>query len=87
MTLIEYAVEMPGSVLAALEQRLDKYKAQEEAAKTEGNSSKVRRMGRIVKQYTDAIKQHKAGKPFAVEDLPTPPGEASHYKLRSCSPM
>lgn len=85
--LIEYTVEMPGSVLEALEQRLDKYKAQEEAAKTEGNSSKVRRMGRIVKQYLDAIKQHKAGKPFAVEDLPTPPGEASHEKFRSCSPM
>lgn len=33
-------------------------------------------MGRIVKQYEQAIKQHRAGKPIAVDELPTPPGYA-----------
>ncbi|XP_055621547.1 coiled-coil and C2 domain-containing protein 1-like isoform X2 [Toxorhynchites rutilus septentrionalis] len=64
------------SVLEALQQRLEKYKSVEKAAKDEANASKARRIGRIVKQYEDAIKQHKAGKPIAVEDLPTPPGYA-----------
>jgi coiled-coil and C2 domain-containing protein 1 len=31
-------------------------------------------MGRIIKQYQDAIKMHRAGKPFDAEELPTPPG-------------
>ncbi|GLG98933.1 Uncharacterized protein GBIM_05497 [Gryllus bimaculatus] len=64
----------PTTVLEALEQRLIKYKSAEQAAKEEGNSSKVRRMGRIVKQYESAIKMHKAGKPIPVDELPTPPG-------------
>uniref|UniRef100_A0A182P851 Coiled-coil and C2 domain-containing protein 1-like n=1 Tax=Anopheles epiroticus TaxID=199890 RepID=A0A182P851_9DIPT len=62
------------TVLEALEQRLEKYKSVEQAAKDEGNSSKARRMGRIVKQYQDAIKMHKAGKPIPIDELPTPPG-------------
>ncbi|XP_035898568.1 coiled-coil and C2 domain-containing protein 1-like isoform X1 [Anopheles stephensi] len=62
------------TVLEALEQRLEKYKAVEQAAKDEGNGSKARRMGRIVKQYQDAIKMHKAGKPIPIDELPTPPG-------------
>ncbi|XP_052871973.1 coiled-coil and C2 domain-containing protein 1-like [Anopheles cruzii] len=62
------------SVLEALEQRLEKYKSVEQAAKDEGNSSKARRMGRIVKQYQDALKLHKAGKPIPIDELPTPPG-------------
>uniref|UniRef100_A0A182MYA9 Coiled-coil and C2 domain-containing protein 1-like n=1 Tax=Anopheles dirus TaxID=7168 RepID=A0A182MYA9_9DIPT len=62
------------TVLEALEQRLEKYKSVEQAAKDEGNSSKARRMGRIVKQYQDAIKAHKAGKPIPIDELPTPPG-------------
>ncbi|XP_054284049.1 coiled-coil and C2 domain-containing protein 1-like isoform X2 [Macrosteles quadrilineatus] len=70
----EYVVEMPATVMEALEQRLAKYKSQEEAAKAEGNASKARRMGRIVKQYNDAIKLCKAGKPIPVDELPTPPG-------------
>lgn len=65
---------MPATVMEALEQRLAKYKSQEEAAKAEGNASKARRMGRIVKQYNDAIKLCKAGKPIPVDELPTPPG-------------
>ncbi|CAB0009523.1 unnamed protein product [Nesidiocoris tenuis] len=66
----------PATVMEALEQRLSKFKEQEENAKKEGNTSKVRRMGRIVKQYQDAIKLHKAGKPIPVDELPTPPGYA-----------
>nr|CAH7715364.1 unnamed protein product [Callosobruchus chinensis] len=52
------------------------YKQHESQATEEGNSSKARRFGRIVKQYEQAIKQHKAGKPIAVDELPTPPGYA-----------
>lgn len=58
----------------ALRQRLEKYKSVEQAAKDEGNSSKARRFGRIVKQYEDAIKFHRAGKPVPFDELPTPPG-------------
>ena len=29
-----------------------------------------------MQQYQDAIKNHKAGKPVAFEELPTPPGYA-----------
>ena len=39
----------PTTVLEALEQRLIKYEDASNKAKEEGNSSKVRRMGRIVK--------------------------------------
>ncbi|KAF6214602.1 hypothetical protein GE061_009345 [Apolygus lucorum] len=66
----------PSTVLEALEQRLAKFQQQEENAKAEGNSGKARRNGRIVKQYQDAIKLHRAGKPFPVDELPTPPGFA-----------
>ncbi|XP_055598527.1 coiled-coil and C2 domain-containing protein 1-like isoform X1 [Uranotaenia lowii] len=62
------------TVLEALEQRLEKFKSVEKAAKDEGNASKSRRIGRIVKQYADAIKLHKAGKPIPIDELPTPPG-------------
>ncbi|KAJ9592539.1 hypothetical protein L9F63_015812, partial [Diploptera punctata] len=64
----------PTTVMEALEQRLNKYRSTEQAARDEGNSSKARRMGRIVKQYENAIKLHKAGKPIPVDELPTPPG-------------
>ncbi|KAI4465000.1 hypothetical protein MML48_3g00017140 [Holotrichia oblita] len=64
------------SVAEALEQRLSIYKQQEEAAKEQGNSSKARRMGRIVKQYEQAIKLNNAGKPIPIDELPTPPGYA-----------
>ena len=39
----------PKDVAEALQQRLEKYKHAESQAKQEGNSSKARRMGRIVK--------------------------------------
>lgn len=64
------------SVGEALQQRLEKYQSVEKSAKEEGNASKARRIGRIVKQYQDAIKLHKAGKPIPVDELPTPPGYA-----------
>lgn len=62
------------TLLEALLERLSTYRKAEEAAKTEGNSGKVRRLGRIIKQYEDAIKLHKAGKAINKEELPTPPG-------------
>ncbi|XP_023220187.1 coiled-coil and C2 domain-containing protein 1-like [Centruroides sculpturatus] len=64
----------PKTVMEALNQRLEKFRSTLETAKSEGNNSKVRRMGRIVKQYEDAIKQYKAGKPVDFEELATPPG-------------
>ncbi|XP_048761328.1 coiled-coil and C2 domain-containing protein 1-like isoform X2 [Ostrea edulis] len=70
------APNAPKTVLDALQQRLEKYKQTEEESKSKGETSKARRYGRIVKQYQDAIKAHKAGKPVDYEDLPSPPGFA-----------
>ena len=66
----------PATVEEALAQRLAKYRQDEAKAKAEGNSSKARRLGRICKQYEDATKVHRAGRPIPVADLPTPPGFA-----------
>ncbi|KAJ8305464.1 hypothetical protein KUTeg_016009 [Tegillarca granosa] len=68
------APDAPNSVMEALQQRLAKYKSSEDAAKAAGETSKARRHGRIVKQYQDAIKAHKAGRPVDYDELPTPPG-------------
>lgn len=68
------APDKPTTILEALTQRMAKYKSCEEEAKASGSTSKARRMGRIAKQYQDAIKMHKAGKPVNFEELPTPPG-------------
>nr|XP_022918739.1 coiled-coil and C2 domain-containing protein 1-like isoform X1 [Onthophagus taurus] len=65
-----------GSLEEALQQRLEVYKKQEDSAKEQGNSSKARRMGRIVKQFEQAIKSHKSGKPVPLDELPNPPGYA-----------
>ena len=51
-----HAPETAGTVLEALQQRRDKYQSAVLAAQQENNGSKQRRMGRIVKQYDDAIK-------------------------------
>ena len=64
----------PTSIEEALNQRLSKYRQDEVKAKEEGNASKARRLGRICKQYEDALKLHKRGKPIPVAELPTPPG-------------
>ena len=59
----------------ALLQRLAKYRADEAKAKEENNSSRMRRLGRICKQYEEAIKLNKKGKLSTVlNDLPCPPG-------------
>ena len=46
----------------ALLQRLAKYRSDEAKAKEENNSSRTRRLGRICKQYEEAIKLNKRGK-------------------------
>ena len=64
----------PNTIMEALEQRLNKFKATLVQANNEDNSSKARRLGRIVKQYETAIKDFKKGKTLNFDDLPTPPG-------------
>lgn len=64
----------PTTVLEALEQRLAKYTEQRDKAKNEGNARKERMNQRIMKQFQDAIKYHKAGKPVPFDELPCPPG-------------
>ena len=60
----------------ALRQRLAKYKSDEAKAKEEENSSRVRRLGRICKQYEEAINLNKKGKlgSAIINELPCPPG-------------
>lgn len=68
-------IPLPKTTLEALEQRLAKYQSvQQESA---DNPSKYRRIGRIVKQYQDAIRLCKAGKPVPFDELPDPPGITS----------
>nr|7ZRV_E Chain E, de novo designed binder [Drosophila melanogaster]7ZRV_F Chain F, de novo designed binder [Drosophila melanogaster]7ZSD_P Chain P, de novo designed binder [Drosophila melanogaster]7ZSS_D Chain D, de novo designed binder [Drosophila melanogaster]7ZSS_P Chain P, de novo designed binder [Drosophila melanogaster]7ZSS_h Chain h, de novo designed binder [Drosophila melanogaster] len=62
------------NMLEALQQRLQFYHGQVARAALENNSGKARRFGRIVKQYEDAIKLYKAGKPVPYDELPVPPG-------------
>lgn len=66
--------DAPKTILEALNQRLQKYQSVEANAKAEGNDRKARQNGRIVKQYLDAIRAHKAGRTIIVEELPVPPG-------------
>ncbi|XP_045138932.1 coiled-coil and C2 domain-containing protein 1-like [Portunus trituberculatus] len=66
----------PASVLEALQQRLAKYTEQRDKARAEENARKERMNQRIMKQYEDAIKKHKAGKPVDFDELPSPPGFA-----------
>lgn len=68
------ALPAPSSVGEALQQRMDKYKAAAEGARSRGDDRKARMHQRIVKQYQDAIKAHKAGRPVNLADLPVPPG-------------
>ena len=42
-------------MMEALQQRMDKYKDAEEQAKQEGSSSKMKRMGRIVKVESESV--------------------------------
>ncbi|XP_038816560.1 coiled-coil and C2 domain-containing protein 1A [Salvelinus namaycush] len=68
------ALPAPGSVGEALQQRMDRYKAAAEGARSKGDDRKARMHQRIVKQYQDAIRSHKAGRPVNLADLPVPPG-------------
>nr|XP_040041709.1 coiled-coil and C2 domain-containing protein 1A [Gasterosteus aculeatus aculeatus] len=65
---------VPSTVAEALQQRMDTYKSAAEGAKSKGDDRKARMHQRIVKQYQDAIRAHKAGRPVDLSDLPVPPG-------------
>lgn len=78
------ALPLPRTTLEALEQRLAKYQSIMQQAQEEGNSSKARRFGRIVKQYQDAIKLNKLGKPIPFDELPDPPGKSKLQNQISC---
>ncbi|XP_036390915.1 coiled-coil and C2 domain-containing protein 1A [Megalops cyprinoides] len=68
------ALPAPRNVAEALQQRMEKYKQAAEGAKSKGDDRKARMHQRIVKQYQDAIRAHKAGRPVNLSDLPVPPG-------------
>ena len=72
--VVDPEIPTPKTAMEALQQRLAKYKEGQKSAQDKGESSRVRRMGRIIKQYEDAIKMTKAGKPCDFDELPTPPG-------------
>ncbi|XP_054419488.1 coiled-coil and C2 domain-containing protein 1A isoform X2 [Pteronotus mesoamericanus] len=64
----------PRTLLEALEQRMERYHVAAAQAKTKGDQRKARMHERIVKQYQDAIRAHKAGRAVDVAELPVPPG-------------
>ncbi|XP_069498299.1 coiled-coil and C2 domain-containing protein 1B [Ambystoma mexicanum] len=66
--------QQPGTVLEALQQRMEKYKSAAEQAKASGDERKARMHERIAKQYQDAIRAQKAGRKVNFEELPIPPG-------------
>ncbi|XP_022611331.1 coiled-coil and C2 domain-containing protein 1A isoform X1 [Seriola dumerili] len=68
------ALPAPSSLAEALQQRMDIYKSAAEGAKSKGDDRKARMHQRIVKQYQDSIRAHKAGRPVNLSDLPVPPG-------------
>lgn len=67
-------IPIPKTTLEALTQRIAKYKDGIKSAEQNGESSRVRRLGRIVKSYEEAVKATKVGKPFDYDELPAPPG-------------
>lgn len=64
----------PKDALEALEQRRAKYVEASAQAKASGDDRKARMHDRIAKQYQNAIRAHKAGKPVNFDELPVPPG-------------
>ncbi|XP_074423102.1 coiled-coil and C2 domain-containing protein 1A isoform X1 [Larus michahellis] len=64
----------PRDALEALQQRMERYQAAAAAAKSRGDDRKARMHERIVKQYRDAIRAHRAGKSVDFSELPVPPG-------------
>ena len=71
---VDSSIPTPKTPLEALTQRLDKYKEGMKNAQDKGESSRVRRTSRIIKQYEEAIKMTRAGKPYDYTELPSPPG-------------
>ncbi|NXU09906.1 C2D1B protein, partial [Pardalotus punctatus] len=68
------SLQQPKTVLEALQQRLEKYRAAAAQAKASGDDRKSRMHDRIAKQYQDAIRAHKAGRKVNFSELPVPPG-------------
>ncbi|KAM9251616.1 coiled-coil and C2 domain-containing protein 1A [Cariama cristata] len=68
------APPVPRDTLEALQQRMERYKTAAAQAKSKGDDRKARMHERIVKQYQDAIRAHKAGKTVDFSELPVPPG-------------
>ncbi|XP_053169623.1 coiled-coil and C2 domain-containing protein 1B [Hemicordylus capensis] len=68
------SLQQPKTMLEALQQRLEKYKAAAAQAKASGDDRKSRMHERIAKQYQDAIRAHKAGRKVNFAELPVPPG-------------
>lgn len=68
------SLQQPKTVLEALQQRLEKYRAAAAQARASGQERKSRMHERIAKQYQDAIRAHKAGRKVNFSELPVPPG-------------
>ncbi|XP_036704276.1 coiled-coil and C2 domain-containing protein 1A isoform X1 [Balaenoptera musculus] len=76
----------PRTLLEALEQRMERYCVAAAQAKTKGDQRKARMHERIVKQYQDAIRAHKAGRAVDVAELPVPPGFPPIQGLEATEP-
>ncbi|XP_029773640.1 coiled-coil and C2 domain-containing protein 1A isoform X2 [Suricata suricatta] len=76
----------PRTLLEALEQRMERYHVAAAQAKTKGDQRKARMHERIVKQYQDAIRAHKAGRAVDVTELPVPPGFPPIQGLEATEP-
>ncbi|XP_021487911.1 coiled-coil and C2 domain-containing protein 1A isoform X1 [Meriones unguiculatus] len=76
----------PRSLLEALEQRMERYHVAAAQAKAKGDQRKARMHERIVKQYQDAIRAHKAGRAVDVAELPVPPGFPPIQGLETAEP-
>ncbi|XP_028355183.1 coiled-coil and C2 domain-containing protein 1A isoform X3 [Physeter macrocephalus] len=76
----------PRTLLEALEQRMERYCVAAAQAKTKGDQRKARMHERIVKQYQDAIRAHKAGRAVGVAELPVPPGFPPIQGLEATEP-
>ena len=71
---VDSQIPVPKTPLEALEQRLAKYREGHKTALEKGESARIRRFGRIIKQYEQAIKATKSGKQYDYSELPSPPG-------------
>ncbi|KAM4888530.1 coiled-coil and C2 domain-containing protein 1A isoform 2-T2 [Thomomys bottae] len=76
----------PRTLLEALEQRMERYRVAAAQAKAKGDQRKARMHERIVKQYQDAIRAHKAGRTLDVAELPVPPGFPPIQGLETAEP-